>query len=125
MLFMNRSCAAFSVFLSSSFLLFIFVLTAMIRHRFTMQNLGKKAGFEKKQLRTQNYKIRTVYRNVETETGNYETVFSGYECEQEFLLKFPMDIQRLNSVLKSIDICEVKPVFDIKFTLSNARAAHD
>ncbi len=91
----------------------------------TMQNLVKNAGFEKKQLRTQNYKIRTIYDNVKKKTGGYETVFSGYECEQEFLLKFPMDIQRLNSVLKSIDICEVKPVFDIKFTLSNARAAHD
>lgn len=51
--------------------------------------------------------------------------FPGYECEQEFLLKFPMDIQRLNSVLKSIDICEAKPIFNIRFTLSNARAAHD
>lgn len=27
--------------------------------------------------------------------------------------------------MKSIDICEVKPIFNIRFTLSNARAAHD
>lgn len=91
----------------------------------TMQNVIKSAEFEKKQLRTQNYGIRTIYHDVKRKNREYETVFSGYECEQEFLLKFPMDIQRLNSVLKSIDICEVKPVFNIKFTLSNARAAHD
>ncbi|MBO5320250.1 MAG: SIMPL domain-containing protein [Ruminococcus sp.] len=90
-----------------------------------MQNAVERTGFKKKQLRTQNYRIHTVYRDVKKENGEYENVFSGYECKQEFLLKFPMDIQKFNSVLRSIDICEARPLFDINFTLSNSQEARD
>lgn len=92
---------------------------------FAMQSVIEHAGFEKKQLRTQNYRIHSIYRDVKTEIGEYENVFSGYECRQDFLLKFPMDIQKLHSVLRSIDSCEAKPLFNIEFTLNNSQSAHD
>lgn len=50
----------------------------------TMQNLVKKAGFEKKQLRTQNYKIRTIYDNVKKKNGDYETVFQDMNASRSF-----------------------------------------
>lgn len=90
-----------------------------------MQNVIEYAGFEKNQLRTQNYRIRHIYHDVKTKNGEYETVFSGYECIQDFLLKFPMNIQKLHSVLRLIDSCKAKPLFNIEFMLSNSKAAHD
>lgn len=90
-----------------------------------IQNAIEHAGFEKKQLRTQKYRLERMYREIRTENEEYENVFSGYECNQFLMLKFPMDIQKLHAVLKSIDSCESKPIFHIDFTLSNSQKARN
>lgn len=91
---------------------------------FIMQKVVEKSGLDKNQLRTQIYNIDTVYRDIK-KNGVYESVFWGYECKQIFLLKFSMNIQILHSVLRNLDLCEVKPEFSIDFTLTNSLEVRD
>lgn len=52
----------------------------------------------------------------------YSSIFKAYGAT---LICIGMDIQKFNSVLRSIDICEARPLFDINFTLSNSQEARD
>lgn len=91
----------------------------------TMQGIVEEAGFEKKELRTKKYDINPIYRSVQNKDGEYESIFAGYECRQDFLLKFPIDMQLLHKLLRSVDLCNVKPEFEIIFTLRNSQAVRD
>ena len=91
----------------------------------TMQGIVEEAGFEKKELRTKKYDINPIYCSVQNKDGEYESIFAGYECRQDFLLKFPIDMQLLHKLLRSVDLCNVKPEFEIIFTLRNSQAVRD
>ena len=94
-----------------------------------MQQLIVAAGFDAKELRTTHYRIDTVHKSIKQQQpdGDYEylSVFDGYQCDQTFLIKFPMDIKKLHKLLQTMDQNDVHPSFTINFTLRDATAAQE
>lgn len=83
-----------------------------------------KVGFEKSDLKTTNFNVKTEYDSVR-KNGRYEQVFLGYKCVQNLKLQFDLDVQRLALVLGEISGCMAEPNMQIRFTVKNPAAISD
>ncbi len=83
------------------------------------------AGFEKKDLKTTDFDVDSVYRTVKDVAGNSTRVFDGYEVKHELKLSFDFDSQRLSTALSSIAGCMSNPDLSINFTVKDATAVKD
>ena len=82
-------------------------------------------GFEKDDLKTLNFSVRTEYETVPDENGNYRNVFKGYCCTHALHVSFPMDTQRLADVLGRISSSEAAPEISVRFTVSDPESARE
>ena len=79
----------------------------------------EEIGFEKGSLKTTNFNVKTRYDSVKTKTGDYESVFKGYECRHSLKLSFDFDTKRLAKVLSAMTACVANPEFSISFTVKD------
>lgn len=82
-------------------------------------------GFEKDDLKTGFFNVRTDYEGYNDEHGNYRQRFVGYVCEQHMTLRFPFDTERLTAVLAAMSACDSEPNLNIGFTVRDKDAAID
>lgn len=80
-------------------------------------------GFERDDLKTGYFNVRTDYEGCHDEHGNYRQVFVGYVCEQALNLRFPFDTKRLAAVLSAMSSCDSEPNLSIGFTVKDREAA--
>ena len=64
-----------------------------------LRSILESCGFERYDLKTSDFSVRTEYETVPDENGNYRNVFKGYCCTHALHVSFPMDTQRLADVL--------------------------
>ena len=79
----------------------------------------EEISFEKGSLKTTNFNVKTRYDSVKTKTGDYESVFKGYECRHSLKLSFDFDTKRLAKVLSAMTACVANPEFSISFTVKD------
>ncbi|EKY29680.1 SIMPL domain-containing protein [Clostridium celatum] len=79
----------------------------------------EEAGFNKKELKTTSFNIRTSYKSYYDENKNYKNKFDGYICEQGLKLQFDLDMQVLSKVLTAITKSEVEPRLNIRFSVKD------
>ncbi len=83
-----------------------------------------EAGFEKEDLKTASFSVRTDYRSEQNEKGNYVQVFDGYVCRSSMKLSFAMDMKRLGLVIGAVGSCKAKPEMNISFTVKDPEAVN-
>ncbi len=82
-------------------------------------------GFEKSDLKTASFHVRTEYHNVKDRQGNYNRIFDGYVVEHSLKLEFEFDMRRLSQALSAIAGCLSNPELSIRFTVKDATAVNE
>ncbi len=85
----------------------------------------ESCGFEKGELKTSGFDVRTEYETVPDENGNYHNVFKGYCCAHTMNVEFPLDTQRLAEVLGRISATGAAPQLSVRFTVKDTEAARE
>lgn len=84
-----------------------------------LQTAIMKAGFEKEDLKTLSFNVRTIYKNEQNKHGVWVSRFDGYECRYRLKLSMDMDSKRLADTLTEISISNANAEFNIEFTVKN------
>ncbi|MDR0751803.1 MAG: SIMPL domain-containing protein [Christensenellaceae bacterium] len=78
-------------------------------------------GFNKKCLKTINFRITSEYERIKNTSSEWEDRFIGYKCQHDLVLEFEYDINKLEEVINAISESGVKPKYDIKFSVKNQK----
>lgn len=84
----------------------------------------EKIGFNKDNIKTTNFNVRTEYENVRDESGKYKNIFKGYACIHNLKVEFDFDTKKLAKVLSTISSCIAKPELSISFTIKDTSAVN-
>ena len=76
-------------------------------------------GFERKEVKTAGFNVRTKHDYVKDKNGNSVLMFLGYDVEHSLKVSFEFDLKRLSETLNAISICKAKPNVDSKFTVKD------
>ena len=90
-----------------------------------LQNAIIKAGFNKEDLKTTDFNIRTHYESYRDKDNNYKSRFDGYVCEQGLKLEFDFNTSVLSNVLTSIGKATVEPNLNIQFSVKDKDAINE
>ena len=77
----------------------------------------EQAGFAKEAYQTSGFHVNTEYESVQDKNGIYQTVFSGYNCSYEQLLRFDFDTIRLGRALAAVADSKAQPELNVSFTV--------
>jgi uncharacterized protein YggE len=90
-----------------------------------LQNAIVNAGFNKADLKTTSFNIRTHYESYRDKDNNYKSRFDGYICEQGLKLEFDFNTSVLSNVLTSIGKATVEPNLNIQFSVKDKDAINE
>ncbi len=79
-------------------------------------------GFDKTDLKTTDYNVDTVNKNVKDENGNFHSIFDGFKVSHNLVLRFDYDQEKLSEVLSKISSSSANPSFSINFTVKDPNA---
>ncbi|MCD8150303.1 MAG: SIMPL domain-containing protein [Clostridiales bacterium] len=82
-------------------------------------------GFQKSDLKTSNFNVRTDYKNVRDRAGNSTRTFNGYVVDHDLKLEFDFDTKRLSQALSAIAGCLSNPDLSIRFTVKDDTAVNE
>lgn len=84
-----------------------------------LERAVEKVGFQKDDLKTLRFDVRTEQEDVRDENGNYHRVFIGYVCDDTFKLSFDFESERLAAVLSAVANSGTNPELNISFTVKD------
>ena len=82
-------------------------------------------GFEKSDLKTTDYKVKTSYKSVHDLRNNYKDVFDGYECKHSLKLEFDFEMKKLAKVFSALAACPANPQFSVAFSVKDKNAVSE
>ncbi|MDR7855930.1 SIMPL domain-containing protein [Tissierella sp.] len=82
-------------------------------------------GFDKKDLKTTSFNVRTHYESYRDKDNNYKSRFDGYICEQGLKLEFDFDPKVMSNVLSAIAKATVNPKLNIQFSVKDKAAVSE
>jgi uncharacterized protein YggE len=88
----------------------------------SMKDALATVGFDRKDLKTLSFDVRTDHSSEKDSNGNYKRVFNGYICSHRLKLEFDFDTKQLASTLNAIATCVVDPELSIAFTVKDPSA---
>ncbi len=77
-------------------------------------------GFAEDDLKTVSFQVDTKYEGYQDETGKWKQQFLGYQFSHSMKLEFPMDNERLGSILAMLVQSQAAPEFHIQYTIKEA-----
>jgi hypothetical protein len=75
------------------------------------------AGFDAADFQTAGFHVNTEYESVRDKNGEFRTVFSGYNCSYDQLLRFGFDAARLGEALGAVAESKAQPELQVRFTV--------
>ncbi len=84
-----------------------------------LQDAIQAIGYEKSDLKTTNFDVRTEYDQVKDKNERYRRVFTGYVCAYRLSLSFDFSDTRLAETLSALSACTANPEMGISFTVKN------
>ncbi len=78
----------------------------------TLVDSLKEAGFEKKDIKTNNFTVNSEY-SYERDTNN--RIFVGFICNHNLFFDFPKDSKKFNQIITKITTSESNPEFNIEY----------
>lgn len=91
----------------------------------TLQEAVMSLGFEKKDLKTSDFRVNTSYESVQDSRNNYKQVFDGFVCTHSLKLEFDFDMKKLSDVLSTFAECSAKPEFSVNFSIKDKAAVSE
>lgn len=85
----------------------------------------KKIGFDKNDIKTVNFDVRTKYDHVRSEDGEYKSVFSGYLVNHGLKISFDFDSLYLSKVITAVSKSAADPHLSVSFTVKDAESVKD
>jgi uncharacterized protein YggE len=82
-------------------------------------------GFEKEELKTTNFNVRTNYESKRDSEDNYKQIFAGYLVMHDLKVSFDFDMEKLAKTLSAISKCISKPNLSIRFTVKDSDAVNE
>lgn len=82
-------------------------------------------GFDREDLKTVSFDVRTEYESMRDQNGQYRQVFAGYVCEHQLKLEFDFNTERLSEVLTAVSRCVAEPELYISFSIKDKEKASD
>lgn len=82
-----------------------------------LESALRGAGFPAESFQTAGFHVNTEYESVCDEKGNYQTVFAGYCCSYDQLLRFDFDPARLGEALGAVAGSKAQPELQVRFTV--------
>lgn len=79
----------------------------------------ESAGFEKEDVKTSSFNVRTDYWQEKDGKGGYKSLFNGYVITHDLTLSFDFDMKRLSAVLMAVSGCQTRPQLSISFTVKD------
>lgn len=74
-------------------------------------------GFAAADFQTAGFHVNTEYESVRDENNDYRTVFAGYNCSYDQLLRFDFDPARLGEALSAVAESKAEPELQVRFTV--------
>ncbi|MDE0563179.1 SIMPL domain-containing protein [Exiguobacterium sp. B2(2022)] len=90
-----------------------------------LQKAIVRAGFEKKDMKTSDFSIDTLYDQYRDKDKNYRSRLIGYACRQKMKVEFPLDTSKLSDAIEQISQCRANPLLSIRFTMKDPNAIED
>lgn len=90
-----------------------------------LQDAIQSVGFDKKDLKTTYFNIKTHYESYRDKNNNYKSKFDGYICEQGIKLEFDFDTVVLSKVLTAIANATTDPQLNIQFSVKDQAAVSE
>lgn len=90
-----------------------------------LQEAVMSLGFEKKDLKTRDFSVKTSYKSVQDSRINYKKVFDGFVCTHSLKLEFDFDMKKLFDVLSTFAECPAKPEFSVNFSIKDKDAVSE
>lgn len=84
-----------------------------------------RIGFEKENVKTTDFNVKTDYDSRKDRQGNYQRIFSGFVCSHQLKLSFDFDMKKLSRALAAVADCLMHPELSIKFTVRDPAAVND
>ncbi|WP_346877433.1 SIMPL domain-containing protein [Clostridium sp. UBA5712] len=85
----------------------------------------RSAGFDKKEIKTTNFRVDTKYENISDANGNYRRVFVGYEVTNNLRIEFEQNAMMLTRVLNALAGCKSTPEFSIRYKVKDDTEVKD
>lgn len=85
----------------------------------------ESVGFDKKDLKTTSFDVRTHYESYRDKDNNYKSKFDGYVCEQGLKLEFDFESKIMSDVLSAIAKTSVNPKLNIQFSVKDKAAVSE
>ena len=82
-------------------------------------------GFDKKDIKTTNFDVRTRFESHRRKDGGYDSIFVGYEVCHSLQLRFDFASKALSKALEAIASCTAHPEFRIRFTVKDDTSIKD
>lgn len=82
-------------------------------------------GYDRKELKTTDFRVSTEYDFQNDQYGNGRRVFRGYVCTHDLKLSLDFDAARLGETLSAITGCKAAPELNVRFTVKDADAVSD
>ena len=82
-------------------------------------------GFEKKSVKTTDFRVRTEYEHEKDASGSYRRVFSGFACSHRLKVEFDFDARRLAQTLCTVSKSLAQPELSISFTVKDPSAVNE
>ena len=76
-------------------------------------------GFKEEDLKTTNFFVDAQYEGYNDKDGNWKQKFVGYRFEQSLKIEFPIDNDRLGTILYALSKSGVKTEFRIQYTVAD------
>lgn len=74
-------------------------------------------GFAASDFQTAGFHVNTEYESVRDKNGEYRSVFSGYNCSYDQLLRFDFSAARLGEALGAVAESKAQPELQVRFTV--------
>lgn len=74
-------------------------------------------GFAAADFQTVGFHVNTEYESVRDKNGEYRTVFAGYNCSYDQLLRFDFNAARLGEALGAVAESKSQPELQVRFTV--------
>lgn len=87
-----------------------------------IRELFIQLGFNGKELKTENFRIETVFESKMNNKKEWVNVFKGYKYSHSLKLEFELDHGLLGKILGSLSRCDFHPEFKILYTVKDEEA---
>jgi len=85
----------------------------------------EERGFDKDDVKTTNFNVRTDYQSRRDKDGNYISEFNGYAVGQSLKITFAFEPERLSQALAAVAESGSKPQVGVRFAVSDAAALRE